>query len=71
MCGRFDIADGSCTGTFTFKVIEGDLYRFEAGEKSSGCGEGVDFLEVIDSDSVRYISRGDYGETEGVLQRTK
>jgi len=69
MCGRFDITNAACSGTFTWIGMDGDLYQFEAGDKTSGCGEGVDYLIPQEDGTIKYISRGDYGETEGILQR--
>ena len=69
VCGRFDIPTVSCSGTLTWLGTEGDLYRFQAGDKSDGCGDGADFLSPQEDGSVAYISRGDYGETTGILHR--
>ena len=69
VCGRFDIPTVGCSGTLTWVGMEGDLYQFQAGEKSGGCGEGADFLSPQEDGSLAYISRGDYGETTGILHR--
>lgn len=69
VCGSFDIENASCSGTFTWTGMDGEMYQFQAGDKTSGCGEGIDYLVPQEDGTVRYISRGDYGETEGVLQR--
>jgi hypothetical protein len=69
LCGRFDISTVGCSGTLTWVGMDGDLYQFQAGDKTAACGEGIDYLSPQSDGSVLYISRGDYGETRGVLQR--
>ncbi len=69
VCGRFNIPTPSCSGTLTWVGMDGELYQFQAGDKTAGCGEGSDFLVPQSDGTVMYISRGDYGETKGILQR--
>jgi inosine-uridine nucleoside N-ribohydrolase len=69
VCGRFDIPIASCSGTLTWVGMDEEQYQFQAGDKTSGCGEGIDYLIPQKDGTVKYISRGDYGETEGILQR--
>jgi inosine-uridine nucleoside N-ribohydrolase len=69
VCGRFNISTVSCSGTFTWVGMDGDLYQFQAGDKTAGCGEGIDYLLPQPDGTVIYISRGAYGETNGALQR--
>jgi len=68
-CGRFDISTVSCSGSLTWIGMDGEMYQFEAGDKTEECGEGSDYLLPQSDGSLMYISRGDYGETEGILQR--
>lgn len=68
-CGQFDISTVSCSGTLTWVGMDGDMYQFEAGDKTPACGEGKDYLLPQKDGTVIYISRGDYGETNGALQR--
>ena len=49
--------------------MDGELYQFQAGEKTAACGEGIDYLVPQTDGTIMYISRGDYGETKGILQR--
>ncbi len=49
--------------------MDGELYQFQSGEKTEGCREGIDYLLPQADGTIMYISRGDYGETKGVLQR--
>jgi len=69
MCGRFNISTVSCSGTLTWVGMDGQLYQFQAGEKTAACGKGIDFLLPQTDGTIMYISRGDYGETKGALQR--
>jgi pyrimidine-specific ribonucleoside hydrolase len=69
ICGRFNISTVSCSGTLTWVGMDGKLYQFQAGEKTKGCGEGIDYLLPQTDGTIIYISRGDYGETEGTLRR--
>jgi inosine-uridine nucleoside N-ribohydrolase len=69
VCGRFDIPTVSCSGTLTWVGMEREFYRFQAGDKSEGCGEGTDYLSPQGDGTVAYLSRGDYGETTGILRR--
>jgi purine nucleosidase/pyrimidine-specific ribonucleoside hydrolase len=69
MCGQFNISTVSCSGTLTWVGMDGELYQFQAGDKTEGCGEGIDYLFPQTDGTIMYISRGDYGETKGTLQR--
>ncbi|MGA9398346.1 MAG: nucleoside hydrolase [Anaerolineaceae bacterium] len=68
-CGRFNVSTVSCSGTLIWVGMDGKLYRFQAGDKTEACGEGVDYLVPQADGSIMYISRGDYGETKGILHR--
>jgi pyrimidine-specific ribonucleoside hydrolase len=66
-CGSFNLQTIPCSGAFTLlNEIEG-VYEFKAGKKQGTCGEGRDFLHLLSDGRLKYISRGDYGETLGVL----
>ena len=69
VCGRYDIPDFSCSGSWTWVGMDGDMYQFQAFDKTSGCGAGTDYLLPQPDGTVIYISRGDYGETQGPLHR--
>jgi hypothetical protein len=69
VCGPFDIPTVSCSGTLTWVGVDGELYQFQAGDKTEGCREGINYLDPQTDGTVLYISRGDYGETTGILQR--
>ncbi len=69
ICGRFDISTVSCSGTLTWVGMDRELYQFQAGDKTEGCGEGIDYLVPQTDGTVMYISRGDYGETKGTLHK--
>jgi len=67
-CGHFDITTVSCSGSLTWVGMDGDMYQFEVSEKTEACGEGKDFLFPQPDGTLMYISRGNYGETTGILQ---
>ena len=69
VCGRFNNQTISCSGTLTWVGMDGELYEFQAGDKTAVCGEGIDYLVPQTDGTVMYISRGDYGETKGILQK--
>jgi inosine-uridine nucleoside N-ribohydrolase len=68
-CGRFDIATVACAGALSWVGMDGEMYQFEASEKTEACGVGKDYLAPQADGTVLYISRGDYGETKGSLQK--
>ncbi len=68
-CGTFDISTVSCSGTFIWIGMDGELYQFQAIDTSAACGAGKDYLQPRADGSVLYLSRGDYGETKGVLYK--
>ena len=68
-CGRFDIPSASCSGTWTWVGMDGEMYQFQASNLTQGCGPGTDYLLPQPDGTVVYISRGVYGETRGSLQR--
>ncbi len=53
----------------TWVGMDGELYQFQASDKTAGCGVGIDYLAPQVDGSVLYVSRGDYGETKGILQK--
>jgi inosine-uridine nucleoside N-ribohydrolase len=67
VCGTFDLHNIPCSGTFTLVGEEKDVYEFRAGDKHGSCGEGRDFLQLLPDGTLQYTSRGDYGETLGIL----
>jgi len=69
ICGRFDITTVSCSGSLRWVGMDGEMYQFEAIQKTEACGEGADYILPQTDESVIYISRGDYGETKGTLYR--
>ena len=69
VCGTFDLHNVPCSGTFTLIGQENDAYEFRAGDKRGTCGTGRDFLQLLSNGTLQYTSRGDYGETLGVLTK--
>jgi pyrimidine-specific ribonucleoside hydrolase len=71
MCGRFDITTVSCSGSLTWMGMDGEMYQFETSDKTEACGIGKDYLLPLEDGTILYISRGDYGETTGTLQKAQ
>jgi pyrimidine-specific ribonucleoside hydrolase len=69
VCGRIDLAEIPCSASFTLLNEQGFLYEFKAGDFVGTCGLGQDFLEALPDGTIKYTSRGDYGETNGILTR--
>jgi inosine-uridine nucleoside N-ribohydrolase len=46
-----------------------DFYEFRAGDFEGTCGIGKDYLQLLPDGKMQYTSRGDYGETTGILDR--
>jgi len=70
VCGSFDIPAIPCSGTFTLNGISDTTYHFQAGNKRGSCGEAVsDTLTLLPDGTLLYVSKGDFGESRGVLQR--
>ncbi len=67
VCGRIDLAEIPCSASFTLVSDSSGIYEFRAGDKVGPCGEGRDFLKPLPDGSLLYTSRGEYGETRGVL----
>jgi len=67
VCGRIDLAEVPCSASFTLVSDWGGIYEFQAGDKAGNCGAGRDFLRPLPDGSLLYTSRGEYGETRGVL----
>ncbi len=67
VCGRIDLAEIPCSASFTLLSEWGGIYEFQAGDKVGNCGLGRDFLKPLPDGSLLYTSRGEYGETRGVL----
>lgn len=72
VCGPFDIPAIPCSGIFTLIGISGTTYHFQAGNKQGSCGQSVsDTLTLLPDGTLLYVSKGDYGESRGVLQRIR
>ena len=67
VCGSIDLITIPCASTFTLLNIQNGLYEFRAGDKRGNCGTGQDFLQPLSDGTIQYTSRGDYGETKGIL----
>ena len=69
VCGGFDISTVSCSGKFTWIGMDQDMYQFQASDLTKACGQGKDYLSPQEDGTLLYISRGDYGETKGILKK--
>ena len=75
-CGTFDFPSISCSGTLTITKIEGNLFEFEANDRTSGCLVSPDIkdsLQLLPDGSLLYVSQSaSYdGQTRGILQRQR
>lgn len=70
-CGSFSLPVVPCTGTYLLSGEEGQIYLFDITDRSPACGIGQDSMRLLADGGLEWISRGDYGETRGVLQRTE
>ncbi len=69
VCGNFDNTTLPCVGDFEFVGMNEGLFEFAAVNKQGTCGEGQDFFQPQEDGTLLYLSRGDYGETQGILQK--
>lgn len=70
-CGSFSLPVVPCTGTYILSGEEDQVYLFDITDRSPACGTGRDSMRLLAEDTLEWISRGDYGETRGILQRTE
>lgn len=74
-CGTFDIPAIPCSGTLAITRIDGDVFEFQANDRTSGCNpapEIRDSLQLLPDGTLLYISRGNSTvETRGVLKKEK
>jgi len=67
VCGKFDLISIPCSGTYVLASENNGTYEFNITNKSAGCGTGKDYLQLLPDGTLRYTSRGDYGESSGTL----
>ena len=67
VCGSIDLITIPCLASYTLVNEQNGLYEFQAGDKIGICGTGQDFLQLLPDGTLQYTSRGDYGETKGIL----
>ncbi len=68
VCAHFDIPSLPCSGDFSFVGMTEGMYQFQAVNQQGTCGAGQDFLQPQADGTLIYVSKGDYGETRGILQ---
>jgi inosine-uridine nucleoside N-ribohydrolase len=71
VCGTFEIPDFTLTGDITFIEIDGDSLQFLATNFSHGTPNEdlVEYLQVLDDGTLRYISIGPDNTSEAILTR--
>ncbi len=69
VCARFNLATIPCSGTYTLVEEVDGVFEFRAGDFSGTCGIGKDYISLQPDGTLQYTSRGDYGETKGILSR--
>jgi hypothetical protein len=75
VCGTFDFPAISCSGTLTITEIDGNLFRFQANDRTSGCFTTPDIqdsLQLLPDGTILYTSKSSsYPETRAILKRSK
>lgn len=69
-CGTFSIPIVPCSGSYVLTSEKNNVYEFGMQNKSTECGEGIDYLQLLPDGTLKFISRGDYGVNEGILTKT-
>ncbi len=74
-CGTFDFPDISCSGTLTITKIDGNVFEFQASDRSSGCDpspDNRDTLELLSDGALLFISTSStHDETRAILNKEK
>jgi hypothetical protein len=72
-CGTFDFPDISCSGTLAITKIDGNVFEFQASDKTSGCDpspDNRDSFELLPDGTLLFISESsNYEETRAVLNK--
>jgi hypothetical protein len=75
VCGTFDFPKISCSGTLTIIKVNGNLFEFQANDRTSGCliaPEIQDSLQLLPDGTLLYVSKGNSStETRGILHKEK
>ena len=68
--GIFDIPMIPCSGTFMVTDIHGETIELQAEKVHGECGDAdSDSLELLENETLLYVSKGERWETRGVLKR--
>jgi hypothetical protein len=74
-CGAFDFPSISCSGTFSITEIDGNLFKFKASNRSSGCNLAPDIqdsLQLLSDGTLLFRSKGSGpGEIRSILIKQK
>ncbi len=69
LCGKFNIYSLPCAGNYSFVEETQGVYSFQPSDYVGTCSTSNDTLQILPSGQLQYISRGDFGETKGILTR--
>lgn len=74
-CGTFDFPDISCSGTLAITKIDGNVFEFQASDRTSGCDpspDNRDSLELLPDGTLLFISTSStHEETRAILNKEK
>lgn len=74
-CGTFDFPDISCSGTLAVTKIDGNVFEFQASDRTSGCDpspDNRDSLELLPDGTLLFISTSStHDETRAILNQEK
>ena len=70
MLGIFDIPLIPCSGTFRVISIQDETLELKAERLQGECGQAdSESLELLPDGTLRYLSKGEGWETQGILRR--
>ena len=71
-CGSFSLPTIPCSGTFRIVSVSGNTFYFVAENKQGACGKATEeYFQLLPDGTLEYFSRGDYGESKGILKRVE
>ena len=74
-CGTFDFPDISCSGTLAITKIDGNVFEFQASDRTIGCDpspDNRDSLELLPDGTLLFISTSStHEETRAILNQEK
>lgn len=74
-CRTFDFPDISCSGTLAITKIDGNVFEFQASDRTGGCDpspDNRDSLELLSDGTLLFISTSStHEETRAILSKEK